>query len=286
MSIRREKPIETMMIYKESVSPERAKELLLHKNPENRILSRSTVEKYIHDIRLGKWDDDSIDPVVFDKNEVLRNGEHRLTAIQQSGETINLWFAYDAEPSDTFDIGVNRTATSILKMRGYDVTTNIVAMIRAIGLHCFGVRKVSEGELGKAIATDGDGLSKIYKAASTGSKHAICKGSVICAALYCAYKCGVPLNKIESFARTVNTGLVEELGNNAPIVFRGQALNGLKSVNERRLIFQAAQEALRDYVNKIDRRKAYTGKTAHYASLFVDGFRNGTIYMSEKEVDV
>ena len=286
MSIRREKPIETMMIYKESVSPERAKELLLHKNPKNRTLSWSTVEKYVHDIRIGTWDDKAIEPVVFDKNEVLRNGEHRLTAIQKSGETINLWFAYDAEPSDTFDIGVNRTPTAILKMRGYDATTNIISMIRAIGYFCFGVSKVAEGEMEKAIVTDGDGILKIYKVTSTGSKHPLCKSSVICAALYCAYKCGVPLNRIESFARTVNTGLVEELANNAPIVFRSQVLNGVKTSTDRKLIFQAAQEALRDYVNKIDRRKAYTGKTAHYASMFVDGFRNGTIYNLTEEVEI
>lgn len=283
MSIKREKPIETMMIYKEVVTPERAKQLLLHKNPNNRTLSQSSVDKYIHDMQIGKWDDTSIEPIVFDRNEMLRNGEHRLTAIKDSGETINLWFAYDAEPTDTFDLGNVRTAAAILKMRGHNVSTHIVSIIRAIGKYCFGARKVSEGELEKAVITDGEGIWNILKAANKGVKNPICRNSNVVAALYCGYKCGVPLDKIESFVRIVNTGIVEELRNNAPIVLRGQVLNGMRLESDKKLMFYATQEALRDYVNKIDRKKAYTGKTAYYSSMFIDGFRNGTIYNNQKE---
>lgn len=285
MSIKRMKPLETMMIYKEPVSPERAKELLEHRNPNNRTLSKSTIQEYSHDMSLGKWDESAINPIVFDRNEILRNGEHRLTAIPISGRTINLWFAYDAESSDTFDTGLKRTVSAVLKMRGINATTNTVAIIRAIGSLCFGVQKVSSGEIEKAIQTDGNCINEIYRCATKGGHVPVCKYSAVVAALYCAHKCGVSIKTIESFAKIVNTGIVEELGNNAPVVLRSQIMNiGSSSFSDKKILFQATQEAIRDFAIKKDRSNAYTGKTAYYASQFVDGFRNGTIYKNEEEL--
>lgn len=278
MSIMREKPIETVTIFKEPVTPNRAKELLQHKNPDNRKLSTSAVKKYVHDIRLGAWDDTAINPIVFDKNDILRNGEHRLTAIAASGKTVNLWFAYDTQPSNTFDNGTNRTVLAQLKMHGINSSKSEVALIRTIGRFCFGVVKVSEGEFQKALLADGEGLSKICAAASKGVHNAPCRNAVVSSALYCAYKCGVPITTIEKFAKVVNTGIVEELGNNSPIILRGQIAAGIHHESDRILVFKATQEALSDYINKIDRRRVYTGKNAYFSTKFVDGFRNGTIY--------
>ena len=281
MAIKKEKPIETMTIYKEPVSPERARELLLHKNPNNRKLSKSSVAKYVHDMQLGMWDESAVAPIIFDKNDVLKNGEHRLTAIVTSGKTINMWFAYDAESTDTYDIGLKRTTTAILKMRGIEVTTNTVSVVRAIGSLCFGVTKPSEGEIEKAFLTDGETITEITKIALKGGHNAILKNSAIVSALYISHKCGVPINVIESFSRVANTAIVEEIGNNAPIILRGQAMKGISTWQTRVFIFRVTQEAIHDYMHKIDRRRVYTGKTAFFASKFVDSFRNGTLYNTE-----
>jgi hypothetical protein len=51
----------------------------LQKNPSNRNLRRKTVSKYAEAMKQGRWKLNG-EPIIFDSNGILRNGQHRLSA--------------------------------------------------------------------------------------------------------------------------------------------------------------------------------------------------------------
>lgn len=93
----------------ESVSPERAAQFL-KQNVNNRPLRKNTVSRYAELMRRGAWLT-SPEPIIFDFNGELINGQHRLAAVVESGCTVQLTVTRGVDP-ETFkviDSGVNRT---------------------------------------------------------------------------------------------------------------------------------------------------------------------------------
>ena len=84
----------------------------LQKNKINRRLRPSVVNKYAEDIAAGRWCDEVIDPIYFDTEGNLINGQHRLTAIANNDLRVNVWVALGAN-RETFkylDSGEKRSA--------------------------------------------------------------------------------------------------------------------------------------------------------------------------------
>jgi hypothetical protein len=84
----------------ESISPERAKQILLS-NDGNRNLRPKDVDAYAKFMRRGSWRDDLGDPIHISVNGRLLNGQHRLNAVVLSGATIKFMVFY-MEPIDGF----------------------------------------------------------------------------------------------------------------------------------------------------------------------------------------
>jgi hypothetical protein len=72
----------------ELITPELASSLL-ETNSNNRNLSKGTVEAYANDMLAGNWDESVGDAISIDTDGVLRNGQHRLSAIVLSGVSIH-----------------------------------------------------------------------------------------------------------------------------------------------------------------------------------------------------
>lgn len=94
----------------ETISPQRARELL-EMNVFNRPLNRSHVQFLVRCLRNGEWKVNG-DPVRISPGKVLLDGQHRLTAVIESGITIQSFVAYNV-PQDVFD-----TIDSGIKVRG------------------------------------------------------------------------------------------------------------------------------------------------------------------------
>ena len=284
MSIPRGELLDTLTLYREEITPEIAAQMLKHSNPGNRKISRSTVMSYANDMRNGDWDANAVTPIVFDTTGMLVEGHHRLNAIIVANTPIITYVAENADPSFTYNLDLVRSINNILQMNGVsDVSTNATALIRTIGTICFGVSKVSLGEIKKAYLTDGNAIVAITRASCKGSTKPLIKGASFTAAMYCSYKCGVSLDVLEEFAQIVNSGIPNSADQRAPLVFRNQIITGVASASsgtrvDRKYCFLCAQEAIRDFVNGVARSKAYTGKTATYYIEFVDKFRAGTLY--------
>jgi hypothetical protein len=100
----------------------------LTRNEGNRRVFSTRVAFYAGQMKAGLWRDDNPDPVVFDTNERLANGQHRLWAILESGHSARLLVLRGADPQlrHVLDTGASRSASDLLQI------THEIAAHRAV----------------------------------------------------------------------------------------------------------------------------------------------------------
>lgn len=100
------------------VSPEIAAEWLSH-NTSNRNLRESRVGVLVRDMRAGRWQM-TAEPVKFNGDGTLLDGQHRLTAVVRSGCTVPMAVARNVphESQRVMDSGARRTASDALALKG------------------------------------------------------------------------------------------------------------------------------------------------------------------------
>ncbi len=100
-----------------AVSPERAM-AWLERNPGNRPISQKTVRDYATDMKRGHWR--LAQPIIFDWNGDLADGQHRLWAVIESGQTVRFVVQHGLDPidRDKLDGGKKRSPGDMLWMRG------------------------------------------------------------------------------------------------------------------------------------------------------------------------
>jgi hypothetical protein len=109
------------------LTPEMASEWLL-KNKGNRNLRSGVVASYQRDISDGEWLMTG-DPIRFDWNDRLIDGQHRLEAIIASGVPVEVLVIRGLDPrvQDVIDSGSKRSAPDVLKFNGLDHNNATVA---------------------------------------------------------------------------------------------------------------------------------------------------------------
>lgn len=108
-----------------------AKEWLDERNVRNRTISENTVKAYVRDIILKSWAFTG-DPVQFSREGGLLNGQHRLTAIEQTGVVVPLLVitGLDQSTQNQMDGGRRRTASDVLAIEGMENYQNLAAIAR------------------------------------------------------------------------------------------------------------------------------------------------------------
>ena len=86
----------------ESITPEMAKSILKN-NVNNRHVSNGLVRSYANDMKNGNWDESVGSAISIDVNGNLVDGQHRLLAVVQSDETINMWVCRNVKPHGIYD---------------------------------------------------------------------------------------------------------------------------------------------------------------------------------------
>lgn len=98
------------------VTADMASDWLTSRNlPTNRPISRHVTARYLEDMAHDRWLKSPV-PVIFDESGYLIDGQHRLTALANSGKTFELWISVQAE-RDIFgvlDSGYKRAAAHML----------------------------------------------------------------------------------------------------------------------------------------------------------------------------
>lgn len=114
------------------VSPQIAA-LWLQNNHGNRHIRKSHVAALAADMKNGRWHT-SPDAIAFDTTGRLINGQHRLTAIVESGtsaDMIVMWGATAGTYAITDD-GQKRTFADHLRHLGHTDTTHLAAVVHAV----------------------------------------------------------------------------------------------------------------------------------------------------------
>jgi hypothetical protein len=124
-----------MKVTEEQVGPDKAAKWL-EGNTDNRPLSQVRVNRYAADMKAGLWLLIH-QPVAFDSEGRILDGQHRLWAVVESGVTVPLMVARDADP-DTFtliDQQKPRSASDSLAIAGYEQAYNLPGMLKIVRLY-------------------------------------------------------------------------------------------------------------------------------------------------------
>lgn len=114
------------------ITPEIAKEFL-GKNIQNRAIKQAHLSNLISDMINDRWAYTG-DPIKFDTEGNLVDGQHRLSAIVKSGKSYDFlvvrgFTSYEVEH---FDKGVARNAADVLAFQGVRQPINIAALAKKI----------------------------------------------------------------------------------------------------------------------------------------------------------
>jgi hypothetical protein len=102
-----------------AITPELAAAWLENRNTHNRPLRDYRIAELARDMSAGRWHDTG-EPIKFDYNDALLDGQHRLGAIVASGVTIEMLVIWGLQPEtqDYMDIGLKRSVADSLVLEG------------------------------------------------------------------------------------------------------------------------------------------------------------------------
>lgn len=129
------------------VTPELAEQWLAE-NKKNRALRRAYIQQLAAAIRRGEWRFNG-DAVRFDRNDDLLDGQHRLHAIIEAGQAVEMLVIrdLDTETRETIDRGLRRTLADTLTLRGVTSARSMAATL--VWIHRF--------DTGRPTTTQSDG---------------------------------------------------------------------------------------------------------------------------------
>lgn len=121
------KSVNTVSLPVVEITPALATEWL-KRNTRNRSLRQHKVEAYTAAMQRGEWRE-SRDPIEFDEDNNLINGQHRLSAIIKSGLTIKNPIRTNVPADDmaVIDTGLSRKASDVLALTGHSNSTGLAA---------------------------------------------------------------------------------------------------------------------------------------------------------------
>jgi hypothetical protein len=121
------------------ITPATAK-LWLEKNETGRPLSRLRVAKYVHVLRDDRWRH-THQGVAFNPDGGLLDGQHRLTAIVESGISARMQVSFGVVHFAVVDTGKSRSNGDILGIAGLHNGRALAAAIRLLGPYYDGIKR-------------------------------------------------------------------------------------------------------------------------------------------------
>jgi hypothetical protein len=114
------------------VTPLMAENFLKY-NPVNRKVSQRNVSFLSKQMEKGLFLENG-ESIVFDKNNILKDGQHRLMAIIKSGKSYHIPIVRGVvgDTMATYDTGKNRSAGDVLSISGFKSSSTVSALIKNI----------------------------------------------------------------------------------------------------------------------------------------------------------
>lgn len=145
-----------------TVSPKIAEVWLKNNNPRNRKLIEHVVDKYARDMTNDLWQFTG-DPIQFDTDDNLLNGQHRLSAVIKSNKSQKFLIVEGLEPEaqDAIDTNAVRSAGQQLAMHGVSHGPQLASIVRVL-------LKWNSGAItGKAAASTGEIINFVNENSET-----------------------------------------------------------------------------------------------------------------------
>lgn len=241
----------------EFITPEIASDML-ETNTENRKISKGTVQAYMNDILAGNWDESVGVAISIDENGVLRDGQHRLTAIVQAGVGIHTWVCRNVSSDGIYDNNRKRSNSDQISIMRADFdgvykSTRYISIARSIINHNnnpnLNHRMVTPKEIIDFTEKHKDDLDGFFlnMPMTTVPKISL---AVVHLALFMAYMDGVDISDIMDFYEVLCSGMSTKQEEFPVIAYR----NYLKDVGNSVVITYAeiarCQYALKKYLTK------------------------------------
>jgi len=198
-----------MQISEVTMTPEWASRIL-ERNTHNRSVRPAVVRQIASDMACGRW---LLTPqtVSVASDGTLLDGQHRLMAIVQSGQAVQMMLATDC-PSECFaaiDTGQSRTPGDILKIEGVSNYTHVASIIRLVHLYNTCPGNVWVGQLGalskqqivETYRADPDAWNEVTKLAMSFNKAPCVQVSAVGAFLYLYQSSAAPSADDQAFSR-------------------------------------------------------------------------------------
>ena len=105
----------------------------LSRNTENRKIKKNSLNFYKNQMKNGTWKENG-EPIIIDKNGVIKDGQHRLMAVVETGYAYRVPVISGIAPDvmDTIDTGVNRTASDVLELEGLKYSNTMASVVKKI----------------------------------------------------------------------------------------------------------------------------------------------------------
>lgn len=122
----------------EDIDPEIAQVYLGRNLENNRHLLPERVERIARDMSNGDWIT-TADPIKFNKEGKLIDGQHRLAGVMKSGQTIRFLVARDLDEDAVYviDTGATRTTAQALKIADTDMKSRSTVVAAAQLVHVY-----------------------------------------------------------------------------------------------------------------------------------------------------
>ncbi len=238
----------------ELITPEIAA-AMLETNNENRKISKGTVEAYMNDILSGNWNEAVGVAISIDENGILRDGQHRLTAIVQSGKSIHMWVCRNVSRDGIYDNNRKRSNSDQISILRSDFdniykSTRYISVARALinALTSSSARrKVTPMEIIRFTEKHKNDLDGFFLniPQTTVSKISI---AVVHLALFMAYMDGVDINDILDFYDVLCTGMSTK-PEEFPIIAYRNYLKDSSMVSTTIIEIGRCQYALKKYLS-------------------------------------
>lgn len=197
---------------------------LLTKNTKNyRRISPTVVQRYAEVMRRGEWELNG-EPITFAKDGTLLNGQHRLTAVVESGATVQMLVVTGIDNDVvTYDDGKIRSSVDIARAQGINASTRELAVSNLMCSESFDGHKFHRSSKRNIADYCGAHLNQIKQATAICGSGAvtIMRRSWAMAAIYLLLRNGEDAGMLSDFAEIVNTGLpITGRESSSAIVFR------------------------------------------------------------------
>lgn len=241
----------------ELITPAMASNYLTHNehNPRKNT-NRNQIEAYARDMAAGKWFANG-EPIVFDANGDLKNGQHRLMAIVKANVPVYMFVIRGVDPEyTTFDYGMLRRVSQEL-----GCSRNVEVLANMIVSNAYSIPKPSKGIVRDYMIKHREMINKAIALSQIGGTKSIGLKRDVYSAIYLMLRCGENESEIDKFMRVVNTQfmLTERESSSAIVLYKHliQTVKTLARHNEAMVNMETVISAYTDFCKGEKRTRFY-----------------------------